>query len=83
MVGDSYIDLNRVIEQLWRYINGKSYKRECQETFFSARLRRRMLSCIQSPTASNAHAPRLIVLDLSHQQRDFGFRFPAVSCLWS
>ena len=59
----------------------KSYKRECQETFFSARLRRRMLSCIQSPTPSNAHALRLIVLDLSQQQRDFGFRVPAVSCL--
>jgi len=60
----------------------KSYKRECQETFFSVRLRRRMLSCIQSPASpSNAHALRLIVLDLSQQQRDFGFRFPAVSCL--
>jgi hypothetical protein len=59
----------------------ESYKRECQETFFSARLRRRMLSCIQPPTPSNAHAVRLIVLDLAQQQRDFGFRFPAVSCL--
>jgi hypothetical protein len=66
-------DVTRVLRE--------SYKRECQETFFSARLRRRMLSCIQSPTASNGHALRLIVLDLSHQQRDFGFLFPAVSCL--
>jgi len=59
----------------------KSYKRECQETFFCARLRRRMLSCIQPPTPSNAHTLRLIVLDRSQQQRDFGFRFLAVSCL--
>jgi hypothetical protein len=59
----------------------KSYKRECQETFFSDRLRRRMLSCIQPPAPSNAHAQRLIVLDLAEQQRGIGFRFPAVSCL--
>src|SRR5580704_8814172 len=59
----------------------KSYKRECQETFFSDRLRRRMLSCIQPPAPSNAHVQRLIVLDLAEQQRGIGFRFPAVSCL--
>ena len=59
----------------------KSYKRECQETYFCARLRRRMLSCIQPPTPSNAHTLRLIVLDLAQRQRDFGFRFLAVSYL--
>ena len=59
----------------------KSYKRECQEKFFSARLRWRMLSCIQPPAPSNARALRLIVWDLAQQQRGFGFRFPAVSCL--
>jgi hypothetical protein len=59
----------------------KSYKRECQETFFSARLRRRMLSCIQPPTSSNSHVLWPIVLDLAQQQRDSGFRFLAFSCL--
>ena len=59
----------------------KSYKRECQETFFSARLRRRMLSCIQPPTSSNSYALWLIVLDLAPYQRDPGFRFLAFSCL--
>src|SRR5271157_4057929 len=47
----------------------RSYKRECQETFFSACLRRRMLSCIQPPAPSNAHTLRLIVLGLAQQQR--------------
>src|SRR6516225_4765523 len=54
-------------------VHRKSYKRECQETFFSARLRRRMLSCIQPPTPSNTHALRLVVLDLAQQERGFGF----------
>jgi hypothetical protein len=47
----------------------QSYKRECQETCFSARLRRKMLSCIQPPTPTNAHTLRLVVLDLAQQQR--------------
>ena len=59
----------------------KSYKRGCQETFFPGRLRPKMLSCIQPPASSNAHTLRLIVADLSQQQRDLGFRSPVVPCL--
>jgi len=36
-----------------------------------------------APNPKQRSRSEVIVLDLAQQRRDFGFRFPAVSCLWS
>ena len=65
----------------------KSYKRECQETFFPP-LAARMLSCIQPPTPRTLTYARLIVLDLAQQQRSWipipcGFMPVIVTTPWA